>query len=182
MGEIKEYEYEKLLVGIMYTQENTYEKILPMLKYQFGEIDSKLDSYSFSEYSKYYDSEMNGSVMRKFISFKKCVDPSSLAQIKMFTNNVEKRFSNETGREANIDPGLLSHGRFIMATTKGASFRVPLQDGIFADLSLIYARDQWVSFFWTYHDIKSKHFTAYLSQVRQIYLMQRKDMFIAESG
>ena len=45
-------------------------------------------------------------------------------------------------RKVNIDPCLISHGKFIMATTKGASFRVPIRDGIYADLSLVYSNGQ----------------------------------------
>lgn len=176
MGEIKSFEPEKLVVGIMYIDDSAYKKAKKQLCSLYGEIDSCSFEYSFSDFSHFYDDEMRGVVKKRFISFKKLVDPSLLSCIKRTTNDIEASFAHDCERTVNIDPCLLGHGKFIMATTKNASFRIPLENGIYADLSLVYARKQWVDFFWTYFDIKEKKIKEYLEQVRDIYLKQRNNI------
>ena len=178
MGLIKEFEPEKLVMGILYTDDGLYETVMNRLNDIFGPTDSSTEEYSFSDFSVYYDQEMDGSVRKRFISFQRCVSPDRLADIKILTNDLEAEYAAEGGRRVNLDPCLLSHGRFVMATTKGASFRVPLQKGIYADLSLVYSNGRWNSFFWTYGDVKSVPVEAYLTQVRRIYLEQRKNRFV----
>ena len=173
MGRIMEFELEKLVVGIMYVNQELYVQALSALSDVFGKIDNEMDEYSFSGYSTFYDREMGGHVLKRFVSFERLVNPSALSRIKCWTNEVESRLSNGSSRHVNVDPCILGHGRFVMATTKGASFRVPLQNGIFADISLIYSRNGWHHFFWTYHDVKSDLFKAFLTRVRTLYMQQR---------
>ncbi|MBO4219565.1 MAG: DUF4416 family protein [Clostridia bacterium] len=175
MGSIKSFEPEKLVVGIMYIDEDHFRSVLDVLTPVFGKTDAETEEYSFSDFSGYYDTEMDGSVMKRFVSFERLVDPSALSEIKIRTNSIEDDMSVSGNRRVNIDPCLLSHGRFVMATTKGASFRVPLSGGIYADLSLVYSRGEWKDFFWTYADVKSDRMKAFLSDVRRKYLEQRKE-------
>ncbi|MBQ7500272.1 MAG: DUF4416 family protein [Clostridia bacterium] len=173
MGKTKPFEAEKLVVGIMYTDAKDYSAVTETLRGIYGDIDCESEEYSFSDYSKYYNDEMNGTVLKRFVSFRTLVDPSALPAIKHKTNDIEDRLSVNGNRRVNIDPCLLCHGRFIMATTKGASFRIPLSSGMYADLSLVYARNRWVDFFWTYTDIRSDMIKDFLSKVRDIYMTQR---------
>lgn len=174
MGDIKAYEPEKLVIGVMYTTEEDFQSAMAVLRAEYGEEDTVSEEYSFSDFSHFYDSEMDGSVNKRIISMKELVDPSRLSEIKLRTNDIEAEFSRNGNRYVNLDPCLMSHGKFVMATTKNASFRVPLERGIYADLSLVYARSHWVDFFWTYYDVKSDRVKKYLEKVRSIYLKQRK--------
>lgn len=174
MGKATAFEKEKVVVGVMYTTQQQYDFILEQLENRFGPVDCATEEYSFSAYSVYYDREMDGRVLKRFLSFRDCVPPETLPEIKRWSNALEDASAVEGNRKINIDPCLLCHGRFVMATTKGASFRVPLRDGIYADLSLVYSNNQWNHFFWTYADVRSESFKAFLTQVRKIYLDQRK--------
>lgn len=174
MGIPSQFEKEKLVVGILYTQQAYLDDALSKLVRLYGPIDSSSDSYSFSKFSHYYDDEMGEEPIRQFFSFRDCVDPSRLATIKLETNKIELEMSKDAKRRVNLDPGLIGHGKYTMATTKDASFRIPLSDGIYAELSLYYARKTWNDFFWTYCDIKHKNTKEYLERVRAIYLKQRR--------
>lgn len=174
MGTARTFELEKLIIGIMYISPIHYQETTKALVNIYGKIDSVSDEYVFSDFSRYYDNEMNGIVLKRFISFYNCVNPADLAKIKLQTNAIENEFAVGENRIVNIDPCLLGHGKFVMATTKPASFRIPLQQGIYADLSLIYAKGDWVHFFWTYFDVKSTFVKRYLQGVRGLYLEQRK--------
>lgn len=174
MGKPKPFERQKLIVGIMYCGEEMVSTVMKVLQELFGETDCISEEYVFSDYSTYYDGEMGDQVRKHFVSFRDLVDPSELAAIKLKTNELEQELSIAGDRHVNIDPCILSHGSFTMATTKGTGFRVPLSDGIYADLSLVYARSGWMDFMWTYADVKSEAMKAFLTKVRKLYLKQRK--------
>lgn len=174
MGKTRDFEPEELVVGIMYTDKPTYDAALEKLVEVFGETDCVSDEYSFSDFSRFYDGEMNGEVKKRLVSFQRTVQPSMLPGIKLFTNDLENAFATQSGRTVNLDPCLLGHGKFVMATTKNASFRIPLSDGIYADLALVYARKHWEHFYWTYFDIKSDFVKSFLEKVRELYLEKRK--------
>ena len=68
----------------------------------------------------------------------------------------------------------MSHGRFMLATTKDASFRIPLKRGIYTEMTLFYARGAWQKLPWTYMDYQSQTVLTFLEKVRKKYLTQRK--------
>jgi len=174
MGEVYGFEAEKLLVGVIYHDDVVLKAALDELVREFGEWDMVSEEYSFSKgYSTYYDCELGGEGFRRIYSFERLVDPSRQAEIKEFTNALEKRFSCDTGRQINLDPGLMSHGRFMLSTTKNASFRIPLARGIYTEMTLFYARGKWQKLLWTYQDYQSDLVLNFLEKVRKKYLKQR---------
>lgn len=112
--------------------------------------------------------------MRFFIVFEDLVDPSRLAWMKHTTNDMEIRFSEDGCRKINLDPGILSADNFILATTKDRSHRVPLSDGMYAEVTLMYASGQFNALPWTYADYRSDEFRALFKRFRQDYLQQRR--------
>lgn len=174
MGKAKNFEPEKLICAILYTDEADAEAALAKLRAAYGETDLTSLPYCFSDISPYYDGEMGGRVYRKIVSFSECRDPAELAAIKIFTNATEQETAVSGGRQINLDPGFVSAGRLSLATTKNAGHRIPLHDGIYAELTLFYARGGWNPFPWTYMDFKMPAVHLFLSQVRSIYMKQRK--------
>jgi hypothetical protein len=95
------------------------------------------------------------------------VDRDRLAEIKLFTNQVEKQFLDpQRGRRVNIDPGLLSLENLVLATGKNFTHRIYLQQGIFAEVTLIFQKGKFVTLPWTYPDYASEEITAILAQIR----------------
>ena len=176
MGALTRFEEEKLILGVIYHEKCVLDKALAILTEKFGEIDDECEEFSFSrEFSDYYDGELGGEGRRKIYSFKNTVDPATLSDIKIFTNELETELSREGMRVINLDPGLISHGRVMLATTKKTGFRVPLRDGIYTELTLFYARGAWQKFPWTYRDYQSERVQTFLTRVRKTYLKQRKE-------
>ena len=175
VGEVKEFEKEKLIIGVIYNDTEIYDKAIKILTEKFGKIDMQSEVFSFSkEFSEYYDKELGGEGMRVILSFEKTVDASRQAEIKTFTNNLENSFLTENGRPINLDPGFINHGRLMLATTKSTGFRIPLSDGIYTELTLFWARGGWQKFPWTYRDYQSERVQTFITKVRQKYLNQRK--------
>ena len=175
MGEAKEFEKEKLIIGVIYSDEEKYKRAMEILKEEFGQIDGQSELFSFSkEFSDYYDEEMGGEGMRIIYSFKEPVDPSRQAEIKLRTNEIESMLAENGGRRVNLDPGFISNGRLMLATTKKAGFRIPLKDGIYTEMTLFYAKGEWQKLPWTYRDYQSKKVQSFLTKARNSYLEWRK--------
>jgi len=175
MGTVHEFEKEKLIIGIIYSDDKKFEEAKAALVERFGEIDDECEKFSFSEdFSTYYDDELGGEGKRIIYSFKEHVDASLQAEIKEFTNELELRLADDGKRRVNIDPGFLNHGRLMLATTKAVGFRIPLKRGIYTELTLFYARGEFHSLPWTYMDYKSELVQKFLLRVRKRYLAERK--------
>ena len=156
-------------MGVLSTAEDRREELLSVLQQNFGpvEIQSPVMDFPFTDY---YDSEMGQRPKRYLLLFQNLVDPSTLADIKIRTNELEKLFSTEEGqRHVNLDPGVLSLSSFILATCKDRSHRIPLHDGIYAETTLIYKDHDFQSLPWSYADYKSDEIRCLLRQFRDIY-------------
>ena len=175
MGAALDFEYEKLIIGFIYNTVENFERALKIMTDKFGPVDFMTEEFSFTnEFSSYYDEELGGEARRRIVSFERLVDPTLQADIKTFTNSVEADFSIDGNRKVNLDPGFLSHGRLLLATTKKTGFRIPLKDGIYTELTLYYARGAWQKLPWTYRDYQSERVQTFLTTVRKRYLEQRK--------
>jgi hypothetical protein len=171
MGDVKAYEHEKLIVCVLYSDEAYLSRALALLTDAFGPVDLASDAYPFSHvYSTYYDEELGGRAVRRLYSFETCLDPSGLADIKLLTASFENRLSSEGKRRVNLDPGFIGPGRLVLASTKNAGHRIPLSGGIYAELTLFYARSQWNAFPWTYLDFQSDAVQKFLIEVRRLYI------------
>lgn len=175
MGAIYDFEPEKLIVGVIYNNKKILDIALSRLVEKFGPYDDVCEEFSFSrEFSTYYDEEIGGEGLRRIYSFENLVDPALQADIKEFTNELEKELSEGENRKINLDPGFINHGRLMLPTTKATGFRVPLKNGIHTELTLFWAKGGWHKFPWTYRDYQSERVQSFLVGVRKKYLLQRK--------
>jgi hypothetical protein len=134
MGEIHAFGREKLVIGVLLASADradglVREGVEAELEACFGPLDYRGPSLAF-DWTDYYRSEMGANLTRFFVAFRDLIDPSLLARIKIASNEIEKRLAREGRRAANLDPGLLSLGRLILATTKDRCQRIPLAEGI----------------------------------------------------
>ena len=77
-------------------------------------------------------------------------------------------------RRINIDPGFLSLGKLILATTKDQCHRVYLGKGIFAEVTLFYKQKTFNPWPWTYPDYQSREYLEIFNSIRGIYQEQIK--------
>ncbi len=141
----------KLIVGLLYREEAVQRKALETLAARYGPLDFLTEAKPFT-FTRYYDQEMGAGLLRQTGSFLTPVPPGDLPDIKLFTNRVEQELAMGGRRRINIDPGLLSAERLILATGKNYTHRVYLRDGIYADLTLIYQGGAFQPLPWTYPD------------------------------
>ncbi|OGL48644.1 MAG: hypothetical protein A2161_04410, partial [Candidatus Schekmanbacteria bacterium RBG_13_48_7] len=157
MGTPRNPENVKLFIGILYSSEDILKSTQNILETKFGPIDSR-DTPSDFIHTHYYKEEMGDEVKRCFISFERLILPDELPLIKLYTNSLEDQFrknSGTEGRTINLDPGYMSHGTVILASTKNYSHRIYLNSGIYAELEYRILGKKWESLEWTYPDYRT---------------------------
>ena len=173
MGTARVFTREKLVIGILISNTGRRDELVSMLVDRWGPVDFASDPFLFT-YTHYYDLEMGLPIDRFFVSFARLVDPAGLARTKQETNRIEDFFRENGGRKVNLDPGLLSLPRFVLATTKENAHRVPLTDGIFAEITLLYGKGSYQPLPWTYPDYRSEPTLSILNGIRTRYRSQQK--------
>lgn len=156
-------------MGVLSSQEERHSELFALLSERFGPI-VKVSEFSPFTFTDYYNEEMGSVPQRFFLVFERLYDPSLLAQAKLFTNEVEEYFSQEGRRTINLDPGLLTAASLILATTKNRAHRIPLQHGIYAEVTLCYEKGAFKTLPWTYADYASDAVRLLLKQYRDEYM------------
>lgn len=175
MGHITPFKPDKLVMPILISREQMRLPLLEELQARYGPADYTSIDLPFT-YTRYYDGEMGTPITRFFISFLRLVDPGSLARIKGETNQLEKRFTVAGRRKVNTDPGLLNLSRFVLASSKDGSHRIPLADGVFAEVTLVYEKGGYRPLEWTYPDYRSKEYLEILADIRKLYKAEDRDI------
>ncbi|MFO7731651.1 MAG: DUF4416 family protein [Spirochaetia bacterium] len=171
MGEILPFTPEKLVVGILCSHFECVREIEKPLAEQFGPLDYRSEAIPFT-FTDYYEQEMGSDLLRLFVSFEQLVAPDQLSSFKIRTNRLENEFLEAGKRKVNLDPGLLSLGKLILASTKDNAQRIPLANGIFGEITLIYRRKGYTALPWTYRDYQSEAYQRILIQIRSRYKQQ----------
>lgn len=159
----------RLVVGVFLKEKALIDAVAGELTAAFGPVDMVSPWLGF-DYTEYYAPEFGGPLFRRVFSFAGLVDQGRLAAIKCTTNAIEGRFIAEGRRRANIDPGYLTMERFVLATGKNFAHRIYLEQGIYADLTLLYQQKRFVPLPWTYPDYAGREMAAFLSMVRERYV------------
>jgi hypothetical protein len=162
----------KLVVGLLFRDFDVRSEALQALTTRFGPLDYLSEPKIF-EYTLYYEKEMGPGLYRQVGSFLRLAPVETLPDIKVFTNDLERRFLQGDRRRINIDPGLLSEERLILATGKNFTHRIYLRDGIYADLTLIYQKGAYRTLPWTYPDYGAPSTRQVLGVLRQKLIYQR---------
>ncbi len=173
MGTIYVFRPEKLICGVLTSRPEYIDPITSELCSKFGSIDFKSDTIPF-DFTAYYDEEMGTPIIRLFLAFETLVFPDTLAEIKTFTNRIEEKYSVERKRLVNLDPGLISLKRLILASTKDNGRRVPLTNGIYAEITLVFIGGEFHHVPWTYPDYRSQRYLDIMKKIREIYKSQLK--------
>jgi len=178
MGKAGTFSPVKLICGIIANQEKLFRVSESDLCKLFGKIDIKSDFFPF-DYTDYYDKQMGSGLKRVFISLKDLIRPEELSAIKTKTNRLEEKIKTNAemkSRAVNLDPGYLTASALIMATVKDFSHRIPLRDGIYAHLELLFGKNEIRTLPWTYPDYQKPDYHSFFLEVRKIYLKQIREI------
>lgn len=178
MGKITYPHPVKLFFGMISGFEEVVKKAEDNLIEHFGIIDYRIEPIKF-DFTNYYCPQMGSDLWRYFISFEELIDPASLADIKILSNEIERSYASkisEITRPINLDPGYVSAGNMVLASTKNYVHRIYLGKGIYAELEYLFGRNTAHFLKWTYPDYRTDEYTKFFIEIRKLYLRQLKSL------
>lgn len=173
MGSAADYIPEKLIIGVLSSSTSLSPILLERLSGSFGEIERIDGPYPFT-YTDYYKGEMGPDLQKHFAVIKQLVQPDELAGIKELTNLIEVELAEGGKRTVNLDPGLLSSTRLVLATTKDRGHRIPIGRGLYGEVTLIFMKGEFQPLPWTYADFSTREYRMVLKDIRKSYLVQQR--------
>ena len=175
MGLAREHRPVKLIVGMFTAQQGLFDVLRAELEKAYGSADHGSPVWPF-DFTTYYAEEFGEDLLRQFLSFSQLIDPSSLPEIKLFTNALEQEFAPGGRRQINLDPGYIDLSKLVLATTKNHQHRIYLGQGIFAEVTLRFRRKSFRPWDWTYPDYRTEHYIQFFNQVRETYVAQLRQL------
>ncbi|MBW2669743.1 MAG: DUF4416 family protein [Deltaproteobacteria bacterium] len=160
----------KLVIGFFLKEKRLAIDVVKALVEKLGPVDITSPWLPFN-LTTYYADEMGTPLFRRMLAFKRLIKQSALANIKLFTNDLEREYSIDDRRAVNIDPGYLLRERFVLATGKNYSHRIYIGSRIYADLTLVYLNGHYNKMPWTYPDYASENVMTFLEWVRKKYVI-----------
>lgn len=133
-----------------------------------GPLESVGDPLPFTA-TTYYQAEFGAPLERRLLGFAQVVAQDRLRKIKLWAHDLERRHARDGKRLFNLDPGLLTQERFVLATGKNFTHRIYLGQGVFADLTLIFQAGNWRCLPWTFRDYADQALQAQLTALRHGY-------------
>jgi hypothetical protein len=162
----------KLIMGLLYRESDFQRRALDIMEERYGPLDMLTEPIPFS-YTAYYDREMGAGLLRQMASFENLVEMGGLPDIKLTTNEIEIELAVSGRRTVNLDPGILTEERLVLASGKNFTHRIYLKDGIYADLTLIYRKGAFHPLPWTYADYREPHLLHLFKALKRKLMFQR---------
>ena len=153
----------------------------------FGPTARTSSDFSFNQ-TRYYESAMGSGLRKRFLVFQDLIPADQLADIKLRTNELEQELTISKSwpepRPLNLDPGILSLGKFMLATTKDQAHRIYLRAGIYAETTLRFQDHAFQPWPWTYADYRQPEVLAFLGEARDYYRQRlaSRDALVPEGG
>lgn len=171
MSTPKDPDAVKLVASLFSPEERILEEVILALQAAHGPTDWVSPPLYFDR-TRYYEKEMGWPLHRRFASFKRLIRPEAIVEVKLQTNELEKRYLQEGRRKVNIDPGYVALERLVLATGKNYTHRMYLSKGIYADLTLVFHQGSFQTLAWTYRDYADSVVIGYFNDLRERYKNQ----------
>lgn len=156
----------KLFIGILYNKKDIYNKVEEELIKKFGPLEQDSIEYDFDQFTNYYEKELGKNIKKKIIVFKDLINREDLADIKVFTNNIEKRYSINNKRTINLDPGYLTKEQLVLASVKESPYKVYIGKGIFAHLTYYFGKNKCIEALRTFPDFRDKKVQEFFIKIK----------------
>lgn len=158
----------KPVVSIFTGDSSLFKEALSGCIKRLGPVDILSPILPF-DHTDYYEKEFGKGLKRRLVSFERLIRPDELADVKIFTNGLERSDlpAGDGKRRVNIDPGCMALEKFVLASCKNFSHRIYIGRGVYAELTLMYEGSAFVSLPWTYPDYKDERMQAVLRMIRK---------------
>jgi hypothetical protein len=168
MGIPQDAEPAKLIVGILAAPDRL-EEGLGAVRREFAPVESQFPPFDF-ELTDYYFEEMGRPLIRTWVSLKGLVRQDELKGFKLRTQRIESDLSVWGSRRVNLDPGLLTASKLVLASTKDFAHRIYLGEGIYAEVTLNYRKGKgFTPLDWTFPDYRLPEVLEFFDSLRAQY-------------
>ena len=146
------------IVGLLTKPDTQIAPVIQRIEEVWGSPLLLTEQLPFN-YTNYYAKEMGKHLRRTWYAGSRLVDPLELADMKRKAHGWEAEFagvdSTSKGsfkRCVNIDPGYVGLGQVVLASTKTIYHRIPIAEGLYAEITLIYRHGHFQALPWSYRD------------------------------
>lgn len=176
MSELKPVIPVKPVCGILIAPDLAPYPIIKALEELLGPIEERSETFEFDDFTQYYQKEMGKGLQKFWVSFRNLKKAGFLAETKCQTNEIESRFSVDSGRRVNLDPGYITAAKLVLASAKDFAHRVYLGRHIYGDVQLRYIRGEYRPSEWTYPDYQSDMGLEFFTRIRERFNTQEKNL------
>ena len=135
----------------------------------WGPVARESPPFDFDQ-TAYYEATMGPGLKKVFWAFARLADPAELADWKLSTNAWEAEYAalgcHPEARPLNLDPGYLTLGKLVLASTKDFAHRIYLGRGVYAEVTLFYRHHRWEHHEWTFADYRRAEYQEFFSRCR----------------
>lgn len=158
--------------ALLWRKEHTLEAALERLADAWSPVDWRGAAHPF-DHTDYYAAEMGTGLSRTLVGFARLEPPGWLVEAKHTATAVEDALRTGTPppgrRTVNVDVGYLDLGKIVLASWKSRPTKLYLERGVWADLTLTYARGAFHPLPWTFPDFRGGRYDAELLALRMRY-------------
>ena len=127
-----------------------------------------------------YTPVMGHDLKRVFYVFSGLAPQDCLADIKHYTCAMEREVAASglwpVPRPVNLDPGLVTEGHLVLASTRGRGHRLPRADGIWEEITLLFFEGAFRPLMWTYADWRNPAYHAFFARVRADFMRETREI------
>ena len=171
MGQIVPHSRALLLLAAFSRHEAALKWARDRAVAAWGSVARESPTFEFTE-TDYYQPTMGPGLRKVFFTFDRPFDPAELADVKRLTNRWEEEYAqaadHEELRPLNLDPGYLTLGKLVLASTKDHAHRIYLARGIYAEVTLYYKHGGWQPREWTFADYRREDYRQFFCQCREL--------------
>lgn len=150
-----------LQIGLFQIRQKGFQK-------KYGKIDLESQIVPF-DFTDFYNEELGSGILRQYISINRLINAEYITKIKRQTIRMEGKSSVNGKRRVNIDPGFVALDKMALATTKDATYRIYLGNGIYVQSTLYFQQKTFHPWPWTYSDYKMDMSIEFFNKVRELY-------------
>jgi hypothetical protein len=136
----------------------------------WGPIELESPAFDFTE-TEYYTPTMGSGLKKGFFAFQRLFNPANLVDVKLLTNNWEEEYAglkkHPELRPLNLDPGYITLGKLVLASTKDFAHRIYLNRGIYAEVTLHYKHHCWQHHDCTFADYRRDDYQRFFTLCRE---------------
>ncbi len=166
MSELREPAGAKLICSLFAREKELIDQVFKEMEVRLGRLQQVSPLLPFPK-TRHYEKEFGYPLVRRFGVFESLVSQSILPEVKVWCVELERRYGHGGRRLVNVDPGLLTLERLVLATGKNYTHRIYLGKGVFADLTLIFENGSFRALEWTYPDYASQDSIEWWNAVRE---------------